>query len=738
MSNRLATTIGLPSAEERPADAFDVVAFEEPAVGALARTKGSLFVLAQLTNGNPTLARAAREAIDAISHDYYYDLSAGVLVALSKALGAANRRLYHQRRRLGIPRRCGVSIVALVIRGHEAHVAKLGPASAVVVRDSRMYEVPPPPAVREEDPRVRQRRVAGSLGEALEVVPYTWQGGVAAGDRIGLVSRHFAHAVGVDELKRALAAMRPSQAVEHLQQVFGIRGGSGSDGLLAIEITEIPATATTHHLEPVRPAEPFAGLPDQSPVPLADALGRGLHRAGDAAEAAKSALGRGILTFLSWVLAFVPRRRAEYPRTIPRTAERDQWRRRRIGLAGMVGVAGLLAVGATVASLPSVRPTEAIPRAAVVREAITTAAERLAEVEERVEGADLVDRDPELATALLADAHAALERAGGAGVAEADLAAMRGRIDGRLDALYRVARIEHPDVAVDLGEALDDVEPADMVTASDGSLWILETGRGRVLRVEPADGSLEVVYRAGQALESGEVPGDPWLMATAATDVVVLDRSRAAWRIDLAERVPRRMVLNGAEAIDSDTTLIGALQHRPPLEIFNLYLVDPETGAILRWTPPAVIPVNYPDPAEPFLNETPDLDPAAARDLRVDVNAWLLHADTVTRVDFGSPRDQADYSLDPPPDADVRPGLDYRLLDGATVGDRELLYVYDAAHARLLAFQRADGAFVRQWLASDDSDALARVLGLSVTSVADGPPVAYLLTPDGVVRLVLE
>ena len=43
--------------------------------------------------------------------------------------------------------------------------------------------------------------------------------------------------------------------IEHLQQVFAIRGGSGSDGILAVEIMELPATATTHHLEPVRPAE---------------------------------------------------------------------------------------------------------------------------------------------------------------------------------------------------------------------------------------------------------------------------------------------------------------------------------------------------------------------------------------------------------------------------------------------------------------------------------------------------
>ena len=113
----------------------------------------------------------------------------------------------------------------------------------------------------------------------------------------------------------------------------------------------------------------------------------------------------------------------------------------------------------------------------------------------------------------------------------------------------------------------------------------------------------------------------------------------------------------------------------------------------------------------------------------------------MTRVDFGTPRDQSEYSLDPPPDASVRPSLDYRLLDGATVGDREFLYVYDAANARIIAFQRADGSFVRQWLAPSggaDSGLLADVRALHVTSVADGPPAAYILTAEGVVRLVLE
>ena len=249
------------------------------------------------------------------------------------------------------------------------------------------------------------------------------------------------------------------------------------------------------------------------------------------------------------------------------------------------------------------------------------------------------------------------------------------------------------------------------------------------------------MYRAGQELDSGEAPGDPWLITTAATDVVVIDRDHAAWRMDLAERIPRRMVLEGAEELGVRTALIGALQHRPPLEIFNLYIVDSASADLLRWSPPAVIPVNYPDPPQPFLTEEPDLRAVDARDLRVDVNAWLLHADTVTRVDFGAPRDQAEYSLDPPPDASIRPRLDYRLLDGATVGDREFLYVYDAANARIIAFQRADGAFVRQWQAPSvgpSAGVLDDVKALHVTSVVDGPPAAYVLTAQGVVRIVLE
>jgi hypothetical protein len=249
-----------------------------------------------------------------------------------------------------------------------------------------------------------------------------------------------------------------------------------------------------------------------------------------------------------------------------------------------------------------------------------------------------------------------------------------------------------------------------------------------------------VVYRAGQSI-SGKVTGEPWLIATAATDVVVVDRQRRAWRLDLDQRVPHSMPMAGIDKVSAKAALFSALQNRPPLLVFNLYLLDPGKAQIKKWTPPLVLPVTFPSAPASFLTAKPDLPLASATDLLADVNLWLLHSSTVTRVNFGRPLPQTDYSFDPPPDREVRPTLSYRLLRQATVADRELFYVWDQANARIVAFQRADGAFVKQWMAprsGANAHLLDKVVGFNVLSVADGPPAAYLLSSGRVVRVVLE
>ena len=740
MTTRIATRIGLLAEGDRPPGSADVVVFEEPKVGSVMRTKGSLFVLAQVTGSDPAVAQAAREAVDIVRHEYYYDLSAGVLGVLRSAVRTANRRLYQRRSRIGIPRRGGIGLIAVVLQGREAHVVKLGPASGVIIRDERMYEVPPPPPVHEEDPRSRERRVAATLGEALEIDPFTWHGEVIAGDRLALVSRNLATVVGTDEIRNGILSTRPAAAAEHIQQLFAVRGGVGSAGLLIVELTEMPAIAAGRPLEPVYPNDALAGLPDASPVPLADALGRGVTEGRRALGDVRGALARAALRVVAVLLAFVPKRRTVYPRRVPRTAVREAGRRRRAGVAGMVAVAILAAAGATARNVAGPSPTEAIPRTAVAREAIAEAQELVETVERTVDGANLVDRAPEEALELLTSAAARIDRARGAGVRADALAGLQARVDAGLDRLYRVARLVDIQPVAQIESPAGDAAASRMVGASDGSLWVVEAAGGSLLRVDPADGSTVVVMRSGEPVEGG-TPAEPWLLTSSATDVVVIDRDRQAWRIDLTERVPRRMTLNGDSALDANVTLLGSVQHRPPLEIFTLYLVEPETGRILKWTPPPFIPVSYPDPPVSFLTEEPDLPPAEARDILVDVNLWLLHASTVTRVNFGTPLAQFEYSLDAPPDAAERPRLDYRYFDAVAAGERETFYVYDAANARILAFNRADGSFVRQWMAPGagaNAGALGDVRGLVVRAVGDGPPVAYLLAADRVLRVILE
>jgi len=223
--------------------------------------------------------------------------------------------------------------------------------------------------------------------------------------------------------------------------------------------------------------------------------------------------------------------------------------------------------------------------------------------------------------------------------------------------------------------------------------------------------------------------------------VVVVDRQRQAWRFDLGQRTPHRLVLAGIDKISSKASLLVALQNRPPLQIFNLYVVDPGDGRVKKWSPPAVIPITYPSAPESFLTAKPDLSVASATDLQADANLWLLHTATVTRVNFGRPLAQADFSFDAPPDREVRRKLNYRLLREATVGDRELFYVWDQANARVIAFQRADGAFVKQWMAprsGPNAGILDSMVGMQVNSAADGPPAAYLLSDGRVIRVVLE
>ena len=104
----------------------------------------------------------------------------------------------------------------------------------------------------------------------------------SVGDSLVLISPNVMAKLGADELKDAMLTLHPQSAMEHLHHRFVAADGSGSDGAIAFEATEVSATSKSRTLVPVKPAEPLAGAPDRSPIPLADnvaaAGGRGDRR----------------------------------------------------------------------------------------------------------------------------------------------------------------------------------------------------------------------------------------------------------------------------------------------------------------------------------------------------------------------------------------------------------------------------------------------------------------------------
>ena len=126
-----------------------------------------------------------------------------------------------------------------VVRGSEMYVATVGPAEAYLIRQARLSTLPDP------------HRERGLPSGDLE--PDVWRGEISVGDSLILVSPNVIAKLGADELKDAMLTLHPQSAMEHLHHRFVAADGSGSDGAIAFEATEVSSTSRARTLVPVRP-----------------------------------------------------------------------------------------------------------------------------------------------------------------------------------------------------------------------------------------------------------------------------------------------------------------------------------------------------------------------------------------------------------------------------------------------------------------------------------------------------
>src|ERR1041384_5252030 len=103
MAVRLQMKLGLVPEADRLPDSPDQMLVVEPNVGSVARSKGALYLLVSARKSGNRIADATRQVADTIRSEYYYDESAGIRVCIRKAIQTANKKLAHQRDRLGVP-----------------------------------------------------------------------------------------------------------------------------------------------------------------------------------------------------------------------------------------------------------------------------------------------------------------------------------------------------------------------------------------------------------------------------------------------------------------------------------------------------------------------------------------------------------------------------------------------------------------------------------------------------------
>jgi hypothetical protein len=716
MAVRLQMKLGVVAEQDRLPDSPDTVVVVEPSVGSVARSKGHLYLLVTSRVGGHRAHEATRLAAETIRNEYYYDESAGIRVCLEKAIELANKRLTHQRDRLGLGHGGDpagpIGVGVAVVRGNELYVATVGPAEAYLIRQARLSTLPDP------------HRDRGLPTADLE--PDVWRGEISVGDSLVLISPNVVEKLGPEELKDAMVTLHPQSAMEHLHHRFVAADGSGSDGAVALEATEVAVTSRQRTLVPVRPAEPLAGAPDRSPIPLADPVVGGVAAVTAGASKARSAAGsafeRAVFRLQELVL---PRRRTAHRRVTPITARRESQRRAAVALLAFIVVAFGLGLGVYFLAPRAGSPGEVISSANAGQRALETARANLARV--FGPGVDLVANNPSQAEDLLVEAYEELDTARAAGIPERTIRPIRDDVVAGLDRLYGMITVNDR-VVFEFDPAAD--PPTDLVAlvrGPDNGPYVIDAATNTVWRVNLRERTASAVIREGTEA-AGLVAGAPRLLARGGLDLLILDENNVLWRWRPAGGDGRgtttRVRVNGAAEWGSDVVAIGTYLRDADRGLYNLYVVDPSLEQIRSYSP-AADGGGFPAPANDWLNSSRDVSGTSS--LYIDGDIYLAAEGAVARFNGGA----ADgWSPEDPGDELLREAPSYTLVTSTSEQREGRIYALDPDNLRLLAFDKADpdGAFIEQYRLPEGNEAWADVRGMYVAQGAEGPPVLVWMT----------
>ena len=720
MAVRLHTNLGLVPDGERLDSSPDTVIVQEPTIGATARSKGNLYAIATARGANQRARDATRLLLETIQREYYYDESAGIPNCLEKAVRTANRRLVH-RRDLHLPAGRGIGAVVAVVRERELYVATVGDADAYLARQGRLLTLP------EAD-----RGPGLPTPDDLRVD--VWRGELLVGDTLLLASGEVAQRLGTDEIRQSITTLRPAPAAQHLHHRLVAEGAEGSDALLVVEASEVPATRVEHRLVPVHPAEPLAGAPERSPIPLADSVADGVTAVRGTAQRAGGAGASALGALVDRALELLPRRAPARQHVRSATDRRAGERRLAMSVLGVLAVLLVVGVGYWGLSGGWQGKTAQIQQANTGEQALAAARTQLGQVFGG--GGDLIKADPQQALTTLRGAWTQLDAAQQAGVAAGTVQYYREQVKAGLDQLYQTVRTSAATLVT-----MKKLDPAadlsGLVLGPDGAAYTIDRAAHTVVRFDLAKKTAAVIVREGDGPGNGV--GDPWKLTVGGPDVVIIDRNGGVWRWRPADRNGHGtlglVVMNRSVTWGTDLTDVETFVQNADAGLYNLYVVDPSSRQILRYAP-AADGSGFPSDPTGYLATAQDV--SGYEQLFIDGDIYALSTDTVTRFVNGRP--DASFSLAVPLDnQDLRPGHHYQLLTATATRGQGTLYVYDATWSRVVAFDKATGAYLGQYIAADGTPPFQDVRGMFLLDPGGGrAPSIVWVTKDRLMVTPLE
>jgi len=275
--------------------------------------------------------------------------------------------------------------------------------------------------------------------------------------------------------------------------------------------------------------------------------------------------------------------------------------------------------------------------------------------------------------------------------------------EARIAALDAVTNVESlTNLLTFEGAITAPVQPEELAVGG-SSLWLRESGRGRVIRIDPeGDADPVEVFRAGEVY--GDVTArEPAAIAWDASTqrLIIIDVGRSLFAVTVGDDVAQPVVLRDAEEMRSVSSIA--------VYLGNLYVLDPIAGEVWRYLPAG----------EGFDSERSGIlggvELEGSTGLAVDGEVFVLDAPSLRHFIQGREQEPMLRGIDSAVESPV--GLVEDVL-------REILYVADRGGGRIVASDR-DGEFFRQYRHADFID-------LRGVAVAPDGTALYALTTSGV------